>query len=194
MSSPTARRGQVISFITQYKQRVELQHGWEVELQCPECGHESVPTFADGLTPKPNAVAKNVADSPLICATVTCSECGHDLNEQAGVKLIELFKDVPRTTIGWLSVVLGVLLFSPVAVFVIGWAGHFAGWWGDGVGWVIYPAMALCLIVFLAFYYMVQPLIYSCECGKPRFLFMGVLGRSYCFRCSSCSRLLRRGR
>ncbi|HSF91383.1 MAG TPA: hypothetical protein VLA51_04175, partial [Paracoccaceae bacterium] len=71
-----------------------------------------MPTFADGLTPKANAVAKNVADSPLICATVTCSECGHDLNELAGEKLTDLFKDVPRTTIGWMGVVLGVLLSS----------------------------------------------------------------------------------
>ncbi|MEW6555699.1 MAG: hypothetical protein AB1384_15630 [Actinomycetota bacterium] len=34
----------------------------------------------------------------------------------------------------------------------------------------------------------------SCDCGSPDYIFMGMLGRSYCFRCfrcASCGRLLR---
>jgi len=182
-----------LSLLTKYKQRVELQHGWEVKLQCPECQHESLPTFDGGLTPKPKVVSKNAADSPLICANVTCSQCGHDLKQQAGEKLTELFKDMPKSTIGWLSVVLAVWVFLPILVLVVGWAGISAGWWGEWVGWGVFPIMAIGVVIGLVLYYMIQPLIYSCECGNPRFLFMGSLGRSYCFRCSSCSRLLRRG-
>jgi hypothetical protein len=29
------------------------------------------------------------------------------------------------------------------------------------------------------------------HCGEPDYVFLGMLGRSYCYRCSSCGRLLR---
>ena len=31
----------------------------------------------------------------------------------------------------------------------------------------------------------------ACPCGTPRNRFMGMLGRTYCLRCSNCGRLLR---
>ena len=106
-----------MSLLAKYRERVQHQHGWEVELQCPQCSHESVPKFDEGLTPKPEKVARNVRDTPMICANVTCPECSHDLKERAGEKLAELFKDVRKTTIGWVGVVLGVLVFLPILVW-----------------------------------------------------------------------------
>jgi hypothetical protein len=179
--------------VTKYKERTNIPLGWKVELQCPQCGHDGLPKCSEGWTVKPAEYAKNTGDTPLICTDVKCSECDHDLKERAGEKLTELFKDVPKTTIGLLGVALGVLIFSPGIVLIGILAGMFAGWWGDWVGWWIYPAMVVCLAITLTFIYITHPLIYACECGSP-FLFMGRLGRSYCFRCSSCSRLLRRGR
>ena len=30
-----------------------------------------------------------------------------------------------------------------------------------------------------------------CPCGVPNYIFMGMLARTYCYRCSTCGRLLR---
>ncbi len=32
---------------------------------------------------------------------------------------------------------------------------------------------------------------HRCECGQPAYVFMGLLERSYCYRCSTCGKLLR---
>ena len=183
-----------MSLISKYKERVNLKHGWEVELKCPSCAHDGLPKCCDWRTPKPTEYAKNTGETPVIGAEVTCSECDHDLKERAGEKLTELFKDVPKTTIGLLGVILAILIFSPIIVLIVLFVGMSAGWWGDWVGWWIYPAMALGVAITPIFIYMIRPIQFTCECGNPRFLFMGMLGRSYCFRCSSCARLLRRGR
>ncbi len=171
--------------VRKYKKRVDFKHGWEVELECPSCGHEGLPECSGGRTPQPKEWSKNPDDTPVICANVTCAECGHDLKEQASEKLTELFKDVPKTTLGLLSVVMAIILLVSIVVGAIG--GLFC------IYWWFWPSILAFFLIFLAFYYMIQPLIYACECGNPRFLFMGLLGRSYCFRCSSCGRLLRRG-
>lgn len=159
-------------------------------MQCPQCDRDGVPTFEDG-TIDTKKVHKNAADVPMLCANVTCSECGNDLKEQAGEKLAELFSDTPKM-FGWPSVLMGVLLFLPILVFGMFWVGAFAGWWQELelLHWVVF---FLLFLPFLIGHYFIHPKMYSCECGNPKFLFMGALGRSYCFRCSSCSRLLRRG-
>jgi MFS family permease len=183
--------------VTKYKERVDFKHGWEVELQCPQCGHDGLPKCGDGRTPKPAEYAKNTGETPMICADVTCSQCGHDLKERAGEKLTELFKDVPKTTIGFLGVVLAILIILPVLPFILAVLiefGAVGGWLANWFGWWFWPSLFAPAVIIPFCIYMMHPLIYACECGNPRFLFMGMLGRSYCFRCSSCSRLLRRGR
>lgn len=85
-----------MSLISKYKERVNFKHGWEVELQCPQCRHDGLPECSGGRTPKPKEWNKDPGDTPMICANVTCAECGHDLKEQASEKLTELFKDVPN--------------------------------------------------------------------------------------------------
>ena len=177
------------SFLSKYKERAQHQHGWEVELQCPECNHDGKPKY-DGWTPNK---AVKFGDTPTIYANVTCSECGHDLKTEAGKKLTELFKDVSipprnkRLLYGFISVVVGV----PLILAGLLWAGVAAGWWGyPAFGWlnllwiIVVPAI-------LYFNYKVASIRFACECGDPKYLFMGLLGRSYCYRCSTCGKLLR---
>jgi len=180
-----------MSLVSKYKQHVQINHGWEIELHCPQCNSNDVPAFEDG-TIDTKRIHKNTADIPMLCAAVTCSGCGHDLEEQAGEKLTELFSQTPKT-LGWPSILMGVLFFLPVLMFGIIGVGVFVGWW-DGLELWHLGAVALCYIIFLIGHYLVHPMMYSCKCGDPKFLLMGALGRSYCFRCSTCSRLLRRGR
>lgn len=186
--------------VTKYKERVDPKYGWEVELECPQCGHDGLPKYCDGWTPKPDEFGKNPSGTPVICADVTCSECGHDLKERAGEKLTELFKDVPKTTMGWLSVVLALLVFSPVLAFTLGVliivgtiGGWLADWLADWFNWWFWPFFLAPAVIMPVFIYMFQPLVDACECGNPKLLFMGILGRSACSRCSSCARLRRRG-
>jgi hypothetical protein len=177
------------SFLSKYKERVQHQHGWEVELQCPECNHDGKPKYG-GWTP---SKAIKFGDTPTIYANLTCSECGHDLKSEAGTKLTELFKEVrippqnKRLLYGFIFVVYGLpLIFAGIL-----WAGVAAGWWGYSsfvslslVVWAIVPAI-------FYFNYKVHSIRFVCECGDPKYLSMGLLGRSYCYRCSSCGRLLR---
>ena len=196
--------------VTKYKERVDLKYGWEVELECPRCSHDGLPKYCDGWTPKPGKVLNYYGNTHMICANVACAECGHDLKERAGEKLKEVFKDVPKTTfkdvpkatVGALGVVMAIpLLLLPFVVAVLATTGAIEGWLADWlldwIGWWFWPSFLVCMLIYaiiaLILNYMTQPLWYACECGKPRFLFMGILGHSYCFRCSSCARLLRRG-
>jgi hypothetical protein len=183
--------------VRKYKERVDFKHGWEVDLKCPSCGHEGLPECSEGRTPKPKEWNENPADNSVICANATCAECGHDLKEQAGIALAGLFEDVPKTTIGLLGVVFVVLSFLPVLPFTLAVLiefGAIGGWLAAHFHWWFWPSLLAPAAIVVVFEYLMHPLIYVCECSNARFLFMGLLGRSYCFRCSSCSRLLRRGR
>ncbi len=177
-----------MSLLSKYKERVQHQHGWEVELQCPECGHDGKPKY-DGWT-----VSKliKLGDTPTIYANLTCSKCGHDLKEAAGGKLKELFKDVAiparnkSLMYGFLFIVIGLPLIWVGSI----WAGVMADWWGYGAfGWLALPVFITTPAIFY-FNYKVHAIRCVCECGNPRYLSMGLLGRSYCYRCS-CGRLLR---
>jgi hypothetical protein len=177
-----------MSLMARYKQRGQHQHGWEVELECPKCHHQGVPQYV-GWTPG-NAI--NIGSTPTIYANLLCAECGHDLKEPAGEKLRELFKDVsiPPRNKGLIYRFLFAVIGIPLMVTGIVGAGVVAGWWGNraflwlNIWWIIAgPAI-------LIFNDKVHSIRFACECGKPNYLFMGMLGRSYCYRCS-CGKLLR---
>ncbi len=177
-----------MSLMARYKERVQHQHGWEVELQCPQCNHEGVPEYV-GWTP---SSAINLGDTPTIYANLSCPQCGHDLKDAAGEKLRELFKDVsiPPRNKGLLYGLILAVVGLPLALAGIIWAGVNAGWWGEGA----FVWLTLCWIVvgpaIFIFNYKVHSIRFTCECGHPRYVFMGMLGRSYCYRCS-CGKLLR---
>ena len=53
------------------------------------------------------------------------------------------------------------------------------------------PYFLLLQPMILLFNWQVHSPRFRCDCGQPAYKFMGMLGRSYCYRCSSCGRLLR---
>ncbi len=177
-----------MSLFGKYRERIQHQHGWEVELRCPRCHHEDLPQYV-GWTPSRSI---NTGDTPTIYANLLCPQCGQDLKKPAADKLRELFRDVsiPPRNKSLLSIFLFVMIGLPIMMAGILFAGVRAGWWDNGAFvwfgllWIVFaPAIVL-------FNYSVHSIRFSCECGDPRYLFMGMLGRSYCYRCS-CGKLLR---
>lgn len=172
-----------------YQRRLQHRHGWQVELVCDRCGQQAVPQFR-GWTPDG---AIRWGKQSTIYANLSCPTCGKDLKQEAGQRLVGLFRDIPTARqnkrLLWGAVTFVALL--PLLGMAAIWAGVRAGLWG---GWafsllglsalLITPATMWCN-------YRIASIRYRCPCGDPDYLFMGLLGRSYCYRCSTCGRRLR---
>lgn len=177
------------TLMQKYRERLQHQHAWEVELTCPSCGFTGLPVF-HGWTP---SYAINLGNTPTIYAQLTCPKCGADLKKAAGQKSVELFADVAipprnRRVLAWF---LGLWVGGTLLLVAVLFAGVWAGWWGYGV----FTILSL-LTVFIApsvmwLNWQIASFRYQCECGHPAYKFMGMLGRSYGYRCSTCGRLLR---
>ncbi len=176
-------------FPKNYRERLEHTHGWAVPLTCTHCGHEGLPRY-DGWTP---SMAVRFGGRPTVYANVFCEKCGEALKEEAGGKLVDLFAeqatDARSQRLLWNMV--GALFVVPLLFAALIGLGVWNGWWG---GWVF------SLLALLAFFLgpavmwvncRIHSIRHECECGNPNYLFMGLLGRSYCYRCSSCGKLLR---
>lgn len=81
----------MLTFLKQYNQRLQHQHGWEVELDCPACGNHGLPDYT-GWTPNSNI---HFRTRHTIFANACCPRCGQGLKQQAGEKLTELFAPMP---------------------------------------------------------------------------------------------------
>ena len=93
-----------------------------------------------------------------------------------------------RRVLTWFLVVtLGVPLFLTAVLFL----GVWAGWWGFGVFWVLTLFLVFIRPLILWMNWQIASLRHQCECGRPGYKFMGLLGRSYAYRCSTCGKLLR---
>lgn len=170
----------MFSFLKKYKQVMELKHGWTVELTCPKCGKNAIPLY-EGW--KPN-YEMNFFQKSTVYADLKCPACGADLRETAAGKLKELFLNVPleaqnkKVLSGF---ILLIVLIPLLLVAIFGKKGFF-----------VFPFMAIFIgPAILYFNYKIAILRKKCECGRPDYVFMGLLGRSYCHRCSSCGRLMR---
>ena len=178
-----------MSLLTRYRERLQNEHGWQVELECSQCGHVGLPK-CDGWTPS-NVI--RLGDKPTIYANVTCPECGKSLKDEAGHKLVELFSGVvtsaqnKRLLYGFVL----VALVLPLILFAVLYTGFVVGWWGNLAFVWLNLVWILATPAILVFNYKVASIRFICECGKPHYLFMGLLGRSCCYRCSTCGRLLR---
>jgi len=166
-----------------YRQSLEHKHGWEVELECGQCGYRGMPTYT-GWTPK---YATGFGKSPTIFAVLKCARCGSDLEAEASSKLVKMFSEVeiPHANRRILvSFMVYALAMAVVAVLVAIFAG--------GLWWLV-PLLLLtpsCMLIPL-FNKRVASIRATCECGDADYIFMGMLGRAYCFRCSNCGRLLK---
>ena len=177
------------SILAKYRKRLEHKHGWRVPLVCNHCGHEGVPRY-DGWTP---STAISFGDQPTIYADLFCEKCGQELRNEAGAMLVGIFSrqptDMRNRRLLWLMI--AVIGFLPLLLGVVVWLGVHKGMWGPwafswfgGLMFFITPAT-------MWISWRIASIRNTCECGKPDYLFMGMLGRSYCYRCSACGRLLR---
>jgi hypothetical protein len=177
------------SMLTRYNERLRHRHGWAVELTCPACGVTAVPAM-NGWTP---SLAVNFGNTPTVYANLRCPSCGADLRGEAGEKLVELFAGVPtppanrRLLAGFVARLVGVMLVLMAGLYL----GVHVGWWGYQAfqALTLLPMLVMPLILWLN--WRIASLRFLCECGKPDYDFMGLLGRSYCYRCHSCGRPLR---
>jgi hypothetical protein len=181
-----AAQGRWRSLLATFRSNYDLKHGWDVELQCPKCGAVAVPEFT-GWTP---THAIGLGDKPVIYANLKCTRCSRDLRLAAGEKLVELFSkiSIPRQ-----NKRLIVTLIAYTLVIVSGMIASefmFPGW--QRWTWLLLaPLIALIHPLAMWFNHRIASIRKQCECGAPDYQFMGMLGRSYCHRCSSCGKLLR---
>ena len=168
-----------MSFWDRYNERVTLQHGWDVELTCAKCGHVGIPKY-DGWQSKHSIAFGRTA---VVYALVSCPDCGRSLESEAAEWLVETFPPV-RTHPACRRLLIGfVLVFVLATVYTITVAttDFYTG----------FPALLLLMPLIPVLNYRIASLRFRCACGRPRYIFMGLLGRSYCHRCSTCGRLLR---
>jgi DNA-directed RNA polymerase subunit RPC12/RpoP len=148
--------------------------------KCGRCGADSVPLY-HGWTP---SQVINFGNHPTIYANVECPRCGENMREVAGEKLVDLFVD-ERTP---------AKVKQMLALFVVYCVGLPAlllflprSWWL----YAMIPYFLLFQPMISFFNWQVHSTRLQCDCGEPTYKFMGLLGRSYCYRCSHCGRLLR---
>ncbi len=126
-------------------------------------------------------------------AKIFCTNCGSDLRKEAGQQLVSMFAGVAvppanRRLIAWfVGMMIGLPLFA--VGFVL--AGIQAGWWNYSAFRVLIVLPLMVAPANLWFNYRVASMRRQCSCGKANYIFMGLLGRSYCYRCASCGSLLR---
>ncbi len=178
-----------MEFLRKYRQGVQHEHGWQVELHCSQCGHSAVPNYK-GWIPN-NSVA--FGNQATIFAQLFCTNCGKNLASEAAARLAAMFVGVamPRANRRLLLKFVVTLLAVPLALLAVVFAGVQWQWWSGEA----YAAVALSCVAIgpltMWFNFRVASLRSRCSCGKPRYLFMGLLGRSYCYRCGTCANLLR---
>ena len=166
--------------LAQYRKRLTNDHGWEVSFPCGRCGADAVPNF-HGWTP---SQAINFGNKPTIYANLECPKCGDDMKEVAGEKLVALFAEeaTPAKFKQMALLFIVVLAGIPALLLVLP-----RSWWT----YAMIPYFLLLQPMIFLFNWQVHSPRFRCDCGEPAYKFMGLLGRSYCYRCSSCGRLLR---
>jgi hypothetical protein len=172
-----------------YREALEHKHGWDVELECGGCGLRGIPEFR-GWKPSPSM---RFGDSATIYADLACTGCGRGLKEEAGAELTHLFSGmtVPprnrRLLVHFILIVVGI----PLILAAIVYYGISVGWWTSSAFLAFTALPVLFFPAIMTMNYRIASIRRECPCGAPAYVFMGMLGRSYCYRCSSCGRRLR---
>ncbi len=168
-------------------QKVSLE--WQVELICSQCGKSAIPVF-NGWRKE---YTLKIGNTPVIYADLTCPECGRELKDEAGRKLIELFKDMPLAPKKSPSVARFLIILVGVAVvlYLGGYFGSLAGFW-EGQSYLGPVFIWLLLFpVYHVYRARFAPIHLECTCGEPSFVIMGKLGGTFCYSCMNCGRMLR---
>lgn len=165
------------------------EHGWEVPVPCSVCGHCGVPDY-DGWSP---SRAIRFGNRATIYARLRCTKCHSDLKQAAGESLVELFGEQPipesnrRLLRGYVAYAIAASLLSAGGIIWIALAQP-----GNRIYFVVVMVPLILLRPMgMGLNYAIAAHRRKCECGAPAWKFMGLLGRTYCYRCSTCGRLLR---
>jgi hypothetical protein len=167
-----------------YGKDMVLDHGWEVPVPCSVCGRNEVPVY-EGWTP---SQVIHFGKKPTIYAKLQCGRCGKDLKQEAGEELVRLFADQPvdpRSRRILTFMVVGICLW-----LALGFGLNFVlpqPWFS----FVVVGPIALLTPLLMLVNSKINAIRRVCPCGSPAYKFMGLLGRTYCHRCSTCGRLLR---
>ena len=164
-------------------------HGWDTELTCSQCKYEGKPRY-EGWMPNRDI---NTGGLPTIFVKIACPKCGRRLTGEAGRKLVELFNDVslPEKNRTIIKQFIAGLIIVPFALAALLFVGAQAGWWGYSAFAILAASALFVQPLIMLMNYRIAMLRSRCDCGRPSYLFMGMLGRTYCYRCSTCGRLLR---
>ena len=175
--------------LDKYNSVVRNTHGWNVELTCTQCALSGQPRY-EGWSPD---LTLNVSGHPTIYAKLACPKCGRRLTDEAGRKLVELFKDVaiPEQNGKIITTFIAGLIIVPFVFAVLLFVGVQFGWWGYSAFVILALSAAFIQPLVMRMNYRIAMLRSWCACGQPNYIFMGLLGRTYCYRCSSCGSLLR---
>lgn len=175
--------------IEEYRQALEQRHDWHLELECPSCRRIGLPQ-RDGWS---ETLAVNWGDNPTIFMKLTCTACGRDLRETAGQRLREEFGGIQITKRNRLMIRLFLLfiLGVPILAAAVMGAGVALELWGADVFLYLVVFAFLSAPGIMMFNYQIASLRRQCACGTPDYRFLGMLGRSYCYACATCGRLLR---
>lgn len=142
-----------------YRRALQHEHGWEVELSCPDCGHTGLPRY-DGW--EANS-AINFGSAPTIFARVACESCGGNLRPIAGERLQTMFSEITvptanRRLIVWFVIAVILLVILPIlAQFVLKPDFHVAS----------FGAILVLPLIFV-FNYRVASMRKRCPCGTPK--------------------------
>ena len=179
------------SFLSKYKSAAVKIHGWGLELTCGQCKFSGLPRY-EGWSPE---LSHENDNGPAVFAKLACPKCGNRLTAEAGRKLAELFKNVavPAENEKIVKSFISGLLIFPGALAFLYFFGVQMDWWPWGLGsiWLLLASTVFIPLLVLVTNYRIARLRDRCECGAPMYIYHGLLGRTYCFRCSSCGRLLR---
>jgi hypothetical protein len=130
-----------------------------------------------------------------IYAKIACPKCGRRLTDEAGKKLVQLFKgvDIPAENKRTITQFVIRLFMVPAGLAFVLFFGMQMDWWSWGLAtiWIlIVSAIAIPLIVFARNKQLAR-IPWKCGCGTPHPVFMGSLDHDQCYRCFSCGRLLK---
>lgn len=179
----------MVCFFEDYNKKVLIKHGWDAQLTCSRCKYRGKPEIKSSIR---NKIAKH-KNNPQIHTILYCTKCGKDLKEEAECEIVKLFSEekIPDTTkkmIAW-SKIYSIILSLILLIYI-----YFLFFEDFRIVYML-PVFFIISTVFVVInkyfkhkFYLIHS---TCDCGAPNYIFMGTVGKSCCFRCKSCRRLLR---
>ncbi len=171
--------------------RKQKTYGWDLELTCTRCRNTGLPRY-EGWSQN---LQTNTGAGVRVYAKVACPKCGNRLTNEAGSKLVDIFRSIElpeKNKKIMKTFIAGIILVPFVLAFVLLF-GTQMDWWGWGLGtvWILVVSAVAIPLLVLQKNKEIGKLAGSCGCGKPHQVFLGSLDDADCYRCFSCGRLMK---